>query len=98
MHHRAAQSPQPPRNSVSGPAIAPAEPLVGRDHGGRFRTHGRNSHATERGTRWLVEDRCDGTLTRVTRGKVVVRDTIRKKRIVLSAGDHYLARNRRHAH
>ena len=29
MHHRAAQSPQPPRNSVSGPAIAPAEPLVG---------------------------------------------------------------------
>ena len=57
------------RNSVSGPAIAPAEPLVGRDHGGRSRTHRRNSHATVRGTRWLVEDRCDGTLTRVTRGK-----------------------------
>ena len=76
----------------------PRNRLWGRDHGGRFRTHGRNSHATVRGTRWLVEDRCDGTLTRVTRGKVVVRDTIRKKRIVLSAGDHYLARNRRHAH
>jgi hypothetical protein len=68
--------------------------LWGRDHGGRFRTHGRNSHATVRGTRWLVADSCKGTYTRVSQGSVVVRDTVRKKRIVLKAGEHYLARPR----
>ena len=35
-----------------------------------YRSHGRHSHATVRGTRWLTEDRCDGTLTRVTEGAV----------------------------
>jgi len=68
--------------------------LWGRDHGGRFRTHGRNSHATVRGTRWMVADTCKGTYTRVSRGEVVVRDTVRGKRIVLKAGQHYLARPR----
>ena len=42
--------------------------LWGSDSGGRFRTYGRHSQATVRGTRWLTEDRCDGTLTRVTAG------------------------------
>jgi hypothetical protein len=69
--------------------------LWGRDHGGRFRTHGRNSHATVRGTRWLVVDTCKGTLTRVTSGSVVVRDEVRRKSIVLDAGERYLARPRR---
>jgi hypothetical protein len=44
------------------------------DGHGRFRTSGRYSAATVRGTRWLVEDRCDGTLTRVARGEVEVED------------------------
>jgi hypothetical protein len=69
--------------------------LWGRDHGGRFRTHGRNSHATVRGTRWIVSDTCAGTLTRVTSGSVVVRDLVRKKSVVLDAGERYLARPRR---
>jgi hypothetical protein len=69
--------------------------LWGRDRGGRFRTHGRNSHATVRGTRWLVADRCGGTFTRVTRGSVVVRDVVRRKRVMLRAGQSYLARTRR---
>jgi hypothetical protein len=68
--------------------------LWGRDHGGRFRTHGRNSHATVRGTRWLVEDRCEGTLTLVTKGAVVVKDLVRGKRRLLRAGERYLARPR----
>jgi hypothetical protein len=68
--------------------------LWGHDHGGRFRTHGRHSQATVRGTRWLVADRCDGTLTLVTKGSVVVRDTVRHRRLVLHAGERYLARNR----
>ena len=86
---------------ASGSAVARAAAnkpsgrrLWGRDRGGRFRTHGRNSHATVRGTRWVVVDTCKGTLTRVTRGSVVVRDSVRHKRIVLRAGERYLARPR----
>lgn len=37
--------------------------LFGRAHG-RFRTRGRNSSATVRGTDWLTEDRCTGTVTK----------------------------------
>jgi hypothetical protein len=68
--------------------------LWGRDHKGRFRTHGKNSHATVRGTRWLVADSCRGTLTRVTNGAVVVTDKVRDKRVLLEAGERYLARPR----
>ena len=53
--------------------------LWGRDKGGRFRTHGRNSQATVRGTRWVTVDRCDGTFTRVTEGAVSVRDKVRHR-------------------
>ena len=35
---------------------------------GKFRTDGKYSSATVRGTIWLVADRCDGTLTQVRRG------------------------------
>jgi hypothetical protein len=44
--------------------------MWGRDDHGRFRTRGSNSVATVRGTAWYVEDRCDGTLTRVSKGSV----------------------------
>jgi hypothetical protein len=59
---------------------------------GSFRTRGRNSSATVRGTIWTTTDRCDGTLTKVSRGKVVVRDLRRKRNITLTAGKSYLAR------
>ncbi len=59
---------------------------------GRYRTRGRYSAATVRGTDWTVEDRCDGTLTRVKRGRVAVRDFHRKKTIILRAGKRYLAK------
>ena len=59
---------------------------------GRFRTRGRYSSATVRGTDWTVTDRCDGTLTRVKRGRVAVRDIRRRKTINLRAGKRYLAR------
>jgi len=62
---------------------------------GRYRTSGRNSAATVRGTKWGITDRCDGTLTKVQRGSVVVRDFRRKKNIVVKAGKSYLARARR---
>ena len=66
--------------------------LWGRDRGGRFRTIGRQSQATVRGTRWLTEDRCDGTLTRVASGAVAVRDRGRHKTVIVRAGHSYLAR------
>ena len=62
---------------------------------GRFRTRGRHSAATVRGTKWITTDRCDGTLTKVARGSVAVRDFRRKKTIVVKAGRSYLARARR---
>ena len=62
---------------------------------GRFRTTGRNSSATVRGTAWGMIDRCNGTLTRVTRGRVVVRDFRRKRNITVRAGKSYLAKTRR---
>lgn len=69
--------------------------LWGRDRGGLFRTHGRHSQATVRGTRWLTEDRCDGTLTRVTSGAVAVRDRVRRRTVVIRAGHSYFAHARR---
>ena len=70
--------------------------LWGKDKHSRFRTHGRDSVATVRGTRWVTTDRCDGTLTRVTQGKVSVRDLHRKRSVLVSAGHAYLARHRHH--
>ncbi|MEA2300735.1 MAG: hypothetical protein QOE44_1270, partial [Solirubrobacteraceae bacterium] len=46
--------------------------LRGSDSKGKFRTKGRFSSATVRGTVWTTSDRCDGTLTTVKRGSVVV--------------------------
>jgi hypothetical protein len=43
--------------------------LFGHAHG-RFRTLGRNSTATVRGTTWVTEDRCDGTHTTDMTGQV----------------------------
>jgi hypothetical protein len=59
---------------------------------GRFRTRGRYSAATVRGTVWTTTDRCDGTLTRVSRGRVAVRDFRRRRTITVRAGRSYLAR------
>jgi hypothetical protein len=62
------------------------------DGKGSFRTSGKYSSATVRGTKWLVQDSCAGTLTRVARGSVKVRDRVRDKTVVVSAGKSYLAK------
>ncbi len=62
---------------------------------GQFRTRGRYSAATVRGTVWSTTDRCDGTLTKVNRGRVVVRDFRRRRNVVVKAGKSYLAKPRR---
>ena len=62
------------------------------DGKGRFRTDGRYGSAGVRGTIWLTEDRCDGTLVRVRRGAVDVRDIPRRRTVTLTTGRSYLAR------
>jgi hypothetical protein len=61
---------------------------------GRFRTKGKHSAATVVGTKWLVEDRCTSTLTRVARGRVRVRDFEKKKTVTVRAGKKYVAKAR----
>ena len=61
---------------------------------GTFRTSGRNAAATVRGTRWSVQDRCDGTKVTVQQGRVEVRDKVKRKTIIVRTGHTYLARAR----
>ena len=62
------------------------------DGKGAFRTAGKYSAATVRGTRWLVEDTCTTTTTTVKVGSVLVEDKSKGKRIVLRAPKKYVAR------
>jgi hypothetical protein len=78
--------------AAAASARRPPRVLWGRDDHGRFRTRGSNSVATVRGTEWYVADRCDGTLTRVKRGSVAVRDLRRQRTVIVNAGKSYLAR------
>jgi streptogramin lyase len=65
-----------------------------KDKHGRFRSRGKNSVATVRGTLWMTQETCAGTLTKVKEGAVAVRDLHRKKTILVRAGHSYLARPR----
>jgi Ca2+-binding RTX toxin-like protein len=84
------------RSAPRGTAFAAASrkrvrSLWGSGHG-RFTTRGKNSSATVRGTIWRVTDRCDGTLTTVSRGVVMVTDHARHRTRVVRAGQSYLVR------
>jgi hypothetical protein len=59
---------------------------------GSFRTKGRFASATIRGTKWLTDDRCLGTLVRVAVGAVTVRDFVTNKSRALKARKSYFAR------
>jgi LCCL domain-containing protein len=58
---------------------------------GQFTTNGRYAAATVRGTIWLTEDRCDGTLIFVKRGTVSVLDKVHHRTVTVTAGHSYLA-------
>jgi len=83
-----------PRRAQSAQSKPRSRKLWG-DGRGAFRTRGRYSAATVRGTIWLVQDSCAGTLTRVRSGSVSVRDEVRKRTIVVRRGKSYTARPRR---
>jgi len=65
------------------------------DGAGKFQTKGKHSAATVVGTIWLVEDRCDSTLTKVKKGRVSVRDFEKRKTVIVRAGKQYVARAQR---
>jgi hypothetical protein len=65
------------------------------DGSGKFKTQGKHSAATVVGTKWLVQDRCNSTLTRVVSGVVSVRDFGKRKTVRVKAGKKYVAKARR---
>ncbi|MDP9345044.1 MAG: hypothetical protein M3P44_04880, partial [Actinomycetota bacterium] len=66
--------------------------LWAHDSHGRYRTFGRNSVATVRGTTWRTTELATGTLTQVTSGAVSVRDLRGGVSVMVRAGGRYLAR------
>jgi hypothetical protein len=62
---------------------------------GRFRTRGRHSSATVRGTTWLQKDTCTTTTTTVREGVVIVKDFAKRKNVRVKAGKRYVARQRK---
>jgi hypothetical protein len=84
------------RSTASGAKTKPKKPVSVRrlwgKGSGRFRTRGRYSSGTVRGTWWLTSDRCDGTRTLVRDGTVVVYDFGLKKKVKVTAGNSYLAK------
>jgi hypothetical protein len=69
--------------------------LWAEDDHGRFRSRGRNSAATVRGTEWITQETCAGTLTKVVKGAVDVVDRHTKRTVRVRAGHSYLARDAR---
>jgi uncharacterized repeat protein (TIGR01451 family) len=64
--------------------------LWGNAHG-NFTTKARYSSATIRGTIWLTQDRCDGSLTQAVNDVVTVVDFVKNQTITLQPGQSYLA-------
>jgi hypothetical protein len=64
------------------------------DADGSYRTRGRYGNAINDGTRWLSEDRCDGTFFRVARGTILVRRNGKRKAVQVRAGRSHLVRPR----
>jgi hypothetical protein len=69
----------------------PARSLWG-DGKGNYRTVGRYAAAVVRGTVWLTQDTCKGTLVRVQSGTVTVLDAVRHRTVTVPAGKSYLAK------
>jgi hypothetical protein len=82
------------RSATVAPSHTVVRQLWGHDNGGKFVTIGRSASAAVRGTVWLTQDLCDGTLIRVFRGRVVVHAASRRHDLLISAGQSYFARAR----
>jgi LCCL domain len=85
----------PKRKTASARGSTPSSTVVRELWGkgkGKFQTQGRYAAATVRGTHWLTEDRCDGTLVKVQSGTVQVLDLKTGKTVTVTAGHSFLAK------
>jgi hypothetical protein len=80
------------RAGLARASAAKPRSLWARDHHGRYTTHGANSVATVLGTEWETVETCAGTITRVRRGRVRVRDLHTDRTVIVTAGHSFLAR------
>jgi uncharacterized repeat protein (TIGR01451 family) len=78
------------RAASVGADDTPVRRLWGRGTG-KFQTKARYSSATVRGTTWLTEDRCGGSLTSSQDGTVDVYDFSLRRTRAIAAGNEYLA-------
>jgi hypothetical protein len=83
-----------PRGARAGAVDAKAKVVrhLWGEGSGKFRTKGRYATAAIRGTTWDTIDRCDGTLIRVTKGRILVSDLKKHRNVTLKAGQSYLAK------
>jgi hypothetical protein len=83
----------PAYDGCAGHGFAVLQTVHALDQGGRFVTLSRDSSttATSAGTAWDTSVRCDGTLTVVRHGTVVVFDYPRHQTVAVQAGQRYLA-------
>jgi hypothetical protein len=81
----------PSKKKASAAAKKPKTRKLWGDGKGKFRTRGQYSAATVRGTKWLVQDTCTNTLTRVAVGVVAVEDFAKKKTVLVKKGKRYTA-------
>jgi hypothetical protein len=86
--------PKPQGCRAGGASVARRRPrkrrLWGHSSGG-FRTVGSYASATDRGTKWLTQDTCAGTLVKVTQGLVDVDDFPHHRTVRVRAGRSFLA-------
>jgi hypothetical protein len=82
----------PKRGKASAAAKKPKSRKLWGNGKGKFRTKGSYSAATVRGTKWLVQDTCTTTTTKVTQGVVQVEDFVKHKKRTLRKGKSYTAR------
>jgi CSLREA domain-containing protein len=83
-----------PSGKAAAAAKKPKTRKLWGDGSGSFRTRGQYSAATVRGTKWLVQDSCGKTLTRVAKGVVSVNDFVKHKTILVRAPHRYTARKK----
>jgi hypothetical protein len=78
------------KGKASAAAKKKSRHLWGDSHG-NFRTVGKSSSASTRGTKYLVTDTCAGTTTKVVRGKVLVRKFSDNTKHIVTAGHSFFA-------
>jgi hypothetical protein len=81
--------------ATSGPSKGVVRSLSGVAKG-LYNTIGSASVTTVRDATWIVQDRCDGTLTEVGRGRVMVTPTAKahRRRVTVTGGHAYLVKAR----